>query len=205
MLDKMLELGMERNSDVMELGCGIGIITSLLAKVVKEGRIRSMDISPKSVEIAKQNAPAENIVFEVGDVAELPIEDHRYDFVTLFDVLEHVPVKSHPALMKVIKEHLKPDGRLVINIPTARILRYLHEHTPEVLQIIDQPVETSEIVANAENAGLRMVAFEEYGIWREEETRFMVFEVNGEFTLREREAMKPSIKRRIQNKFEIYW
>jgi trans-aconitate 2-methyltransferase len=46
---KMLGQGLQSHSHVLELGCGIGTLTYLIAQKVKKGTIESVDISPKSI------------------------------------------------------------------------------------------------------------------------------------------------------------
>ena len=57
--------GLSRNSFVLEIGCGIGTLTGLIAGVVTTGRIVSIDISPKSIEMAKYKNKKYEIYFKI--------------------------------------------------------------------------------------------------------------------------------------------
>lgn len=53
---RLFELGLKSDSTVLELGCGVGNFTKLLAKRVKRGIIEAVDLSEKSIEAAKKAA-----------------------------------------------------------------------------------------------------------------------------------------------------
>ncbi len=205
MLDKLLELELRKDSNVLELGCGIGVISSLILRVIKKGRLTAVDISPKSIEIARRNNPSENAVFEAADITVYDPGETGFDFVTLFDVLEHVPVESHASLFSMIADYLSEDGKLLINIPNPEFLQYIHDNNPEQLQIIDQPLSIARIVSETESCGFVLRQFENYDLWQKNESIFMWFELKKTFRKHETEAPRQSLLRRFQNKFEIYW
>ena len=205
MLDRLLESGLRGDSTVVELGCGIGIITSLILKVLREGAVVAVDISPKSIEIAKGRGDQRRCRFEVGDITEFDPGVRQADFVTLFDVLEHVPVRGHQALFERIEGYIGEQGQLLVNIPNPEYLDYLHEHEPEKLQIIDQPLSIADLVKTAHEAGFVMRQFETYDLWHKNESIFMRFEKQQAFEEIETDPPTQSILRRIQNKFETYW
>lgn len=51
---RLLNGGLNPQSKVLELGCGVGIFTKLLSKKVTSGIIEAVDLSEKSVAVAKQ-------------------------------------------------------------------------------------------------------------------------------------------------------
>src|SRR4051812_40708124 len=60
--------GLKTNSNILELGCGVGAFTFLLSTVVKKGTVEAIDISPQSVAYAKGKIKNRNIQFETGDI-----------------------------------------------------------------------------------------------------------------------------------------
>lgn len=134
--------GLKKDSSVLEIGCGIGTVTSLIAKYALKAKIVAVDISPQSIEIAKQvQKHFPNIQFIVSDMTDFKSE-LKFDFVVLPDVLEHIPVEQHRNLFNVIRKHTHPDSTVLINIPNPPYLRWLRKNKPNVLQIIDQPIST---------------------------------------------------------------
>lgn len=156
--------GLRNGMRVLEIGCGIGTVTSLLAEYNTMGTVLAVDISPKSIGIARQNLiHRKNVHFLVSDMSDF-VSDDRFDLVVLPDVIEHIPVEQHPRLFATIAKHMAPDGRVLINVPCAQLLEYLHVHDPKVLQVIDQPVHADQLMRTVYDAGLALVSFTSYGL-----------------------------------------
>lgn len=149
---------------VLEIGCGIGTVTSLLARHNRTGQILAVDISPRSIAFAKRNlSDRQNVRFLVSDMSAFE-HDGKFDFVVLPDVIEHIPLEQHPRLFATIARHLAPDGRVLINVPCAQLLEHLHLHDPKVLQVIDQPVHIDRLIMTVYAAGFALVSFVSYGL-----------------------------------------
>lgn len=205
MLDKLIGLGLSSRSNVLELGCGIGVISTLMLRVVKEGSLTAVDISPRSIEIARTRNPRRNVTFEIGDITTYVPRGSSYDFVTLFDVLEHVPVEAHASLFSRIASAVHETTKVVVNIPTPEYLEYLHKTHPENLQIIDQPLSVARLLLDSERNGLVLRCFERYDLWRRNESIFMWFEKRTPFIEVETDPPSQTLLRRLQNKLQIYW
>lgn len=104
---------------VLDVGCGIGVTASLLAK--KHGcRVVAVDISKKMVDWAKETAKGEKteekIEFVVADARELPFKDNAFDVVICESVLAFVEDKQ-----KAVNEFVrvtKPGGYVGLNEST---------------------------------------------------------------------------------------
>jgi ubiquinone/menaquinone biosynthesis C-methylase UbiE len=99
----------KRNSKVISLGSGTGIIESFIAKhLCPKGQVFGVDFShglnKKAVEIAKK-AGVKNVSFATGDVRELPVRAGTQDAVILFspylDVFEKTYEMSNHTLKKM--------------------------------------------------------------------------------------------------------
>src|SRR5580704_12264812 len=63
----------EPGDNILDLGCGTGWLTRLIAEQVPECRVVGMDISDEMIRRARRNhASLENAMFVVGEVAEIP-------------------------------------------------------------------------------------------------------------------------------------
>jgi len=51
---RMKKQGINNNSSVLEIGCGIGVLTYLLSRKIKKGVIEAIDLIEKSVDYAKK-------------------------------------------------------------------------------------------------------------------------------------------------------
>lgn len=156
--------GFRNGMAVLEIGCGIGTVTSLLGKANRAGTVLAVDISPKSVELARRNLKdLPGVRFLVSDMSDFSTEQ-RFDLVVLPDVIEHIPVAQHPALFTTIAAHLAPNGRVLINVPNAQLLEYMHKHAPGTLQVIDQPIHLDRLAATVYGSGLVIESVNGYGL-----------------------------------------
>lgn len=72
------QVGMAHFKDVLEVGCGTGLVTQELAGKVR-GRAVGLDRNPRMVEAARRRITAENI--KEGEATSLPFEDKSFDAV----------------------------------------------------------------------------------------------------------------------------
>lgn len=72
---------------VLDIGCGIGYGSSVLAESVK--RVDAVDISYNAEELYNKHYKRDNIKFIVADAFSAPY-DPPYDAVVCFEVIEHI-------------------------------------------------------------------------------------------------------------------
>ncbi len=196
---RLQKLGLKSDSNVLELGCGIGAMTYLISKTVTKGTIESVDISTESIEFARQHHHKPNISHHAADVVEYKPKLSKIDFVTLLDVIEHIPVERHPELFKNISSYINNETLLIINIPNPDYIEYDRKHNPEVLQIIDQPIHHDQLYKTLTESGLDMYYFEKYSIWVKDEYIFYVIKKKQPFT-EEKLAGKRSFIEKVKSK-----
>ena len=178
---RMLKYGLNKTSNILELGCGIGATTNLFLKTIKKGTIEAVDISPQSIQFAKSKIDRKNVTFFASDITTYKPKLEKIDFITLFDVIEHIPKERHADLFKNISNFMNDDTLLLINIPNPEYIEYDQIHQPEVLQLIDQPIHLDFILKTIEDTCLRLIFFETYSIWVKNEYNFLVFEKQKDF------------------------
>jgi SAM-dependent methyltransferase len=151
---------------VLEIGCGVGTLTQLLAAALDGGgSVFAIDLSPRSIEAARARLAAfANVRLTVGDALETPIEG-PFDVVVLPDVIEHIPLERHRALFERVAGWLAPSGFALLNYPSPHYLEWCREHTPDLLQVIDQAIEADVLLANAYPHGLYLDFLKTYSIW----------------------------------------
>ena len=181
--EKLRELGVKPHNSILELGCGIGVITSLMSTLVPQGSITACDISEKSIELAKQNVVnQQNIKFIASDIQSLSLHGQKFDYLTLFDVLEHIPEEDHEKIFRIIGSYMHEDSVLLINIPHPASIDHEREFHPQNLQIIDLPLMANDVINNAYKAGMFLVSFETYSIWHENDYQAIVFNKSNKFS-----------------------
>src|ERR1051326_7517339 len=174
--NRMLRLGLDTHSNVLELGCGIGVMSYLLSTTVKKGNIECVDISPASVAFAEKRLKRANMKFTAADVVNYSPSGKNFDFITLFDVIEHIPLEQHGRLFKNLSGSVSENTKILINIPNPRMIEYDRVHRPETLQVIDQPVPLHSLAQHLENSGLELSFFETYSIWQENDFQFFIIQ-----------------------------
>eukprot|EP01080_Neovahlkampfia_damariscottae_P008505 gene8505-329_t len=103
------EYKISKNSKILDLGCGGGLLTIEMAKSGFKN-IKGVDISPNSViEATKFSKYSSlNIEFKTGSVYQIPEENNTFDVVIVADVLEHL--NDLQLGMKEIDRVLKKGG-----------------------------------------------------------------------------------------------
>jgi trans-aconitate 2-methyltransferase len=158
----LVEAGLNADSVVLEVGCGIGTVSGLILRTVTRGRFVGVDISPASIQTARKlNAGHPNAEFVVNDMKTFT-PDITFNFVVLPDVLEHIPVDQHPALFRTIAKVTSGDAVVAINIPEPRTQDWMRIHHPEKMQIIDQSLSLHQLVYDAGSAGFELVSVSPY-------------------------------------------
>ncbi|MGD9895640.1 MAG: ArsR/SmtB family transcription factor [Candidatus Methylacidiphilaceae bacterium] len=98
---------------IADLGCGEGWLSQLLAE--RAQRVIAVDISPKMVAFATQEAKKRNLAnleFRLGDLQDPPIPSASIDIAVLSQALHHAP-NPEEALAAAFRI-LRPGGMLVI-------------------------------------------------------------------------------------------
>nr|UWI50440.1 bifunctional glycosyltransferase family 2 protein/class I SAM-dependent methyltransferase [Clostridioides difficile] len=107
-----IDCDVEKNINVLEIGCGIGATLLEIKNIYKNSSVYGIEISESAGKLAKN----------IGDVLIADIEkvqlDYKknfFDYIILGDVLEHLvnPWK----IVNDLKRHLKKDGNLISSIP----------------------------------------------------------------------------------------
>src|SRR4051794_24326032 len=93
--------------DLLDVGCGPGTITVDLAALVAPGRAVGIDVSadPLAEARAAASAAGVDVVFEVGDVYALAVDDDSFDVVHAHQVLQHLtdPVAALREMARVCR------------------------------------------------------------------------------------------------------
>jgi SAM-dependent methyltransferase len=119
-----------RNSSLLDLGCGAGMLALLKRKGVA---LTGVDLSEECVAASRRNGYDETILAELHD---LPFADASFDYVASLDVIGHIPLEQKDAVLSEIKRVLRPDGVTLHGIEcTDRVgRRGYDEMSPEELR-----------------------------------------------------------------------
>lgn len=111
----MEKLPLNGDERILDLGCGDGKITVLLAEQVPRGSVLGVDHSAEMIEFAlnSHTANLSNIAFQVADAAALDLPP-EFDRVFSNAALHWVP--DHPAVLRGVAASLKSGGRLLFQM-----------------------------------------------------------------------------------------
>jgi ubiquinone/menaquinone biosynthesis C-methylase UbiE len=98
-----------KNKTVLDLGCGTGVYTEIIANY---GDVIGLDVSKTMLEYAKRKRP--NIKFILADAHSIPFESNFFDVVVSIGLFEYVNRKK---VFKEISRVLKPNGICIIQCP----------------------------------------------------------------------------------------
>lgn len=106
-----------RSKRVLDVACGEGFGTSLLADVAYSAT--GVDISDEAIRHASTKYLKPNLVFQQGSAAALNFPDQSFDVVVSFETLEHLAEQDQ--MLAEIRRVLTVDGLLLISTPNRPI------------------------------------------------------------------------------------
>ena len=108
---------------VLDFGCGIGNLSSLIAKSRPDLEVTGFDISSKSLDLAKQrSAGIPNLHYSCN-----LISSSRFDVILAANVFHHIPAEDRIKTISGLKEKMDNNSRLIIfeHNPINPITKYV--------------------------------------------------------------------------------
>jgi len=145
MRDRMIdELQLQGNEQVLDVGCGKGLLTVGIAKKLNTGKVTGLDHWQGTFEyhytreMAEKNVVIEHVGNRVeivnGDAKKLPFDDGKFNIITSYLAMHHVG-DGYQAFREMMRV-LKPDGLIAIaDMPTAKIKKQMIEEGFEIMMI----------------------------------------------------------------------
>jgi SAM-dependent methyltransferase len=157
-------LGDVRGRDVLDLGCGSGSNTALLA--LRGARVCGLDLSPDLITLARRrleiNRIAGDVRFVVGSAHAIDLPDSSIDVVFGIAILHHVDLtRTAGEIVRV----LRPGGRAIFQEPVrnSRLIRGIRRLIPYRAPDVspgERPLTDAEVAAFAQRfSGFRSRAF----------------------------------------------
>lgn len=160
--------------NVLDIACGIGYGSYVLASTLPEVKVLGIDIEQRAIDYANKHYKCDNNKFSVGDASNLNLENESFEAVVSFETIEHL---NQPELfIKNIKKVLKEDGLFIVSSPNQTMLPFDKTKFPfheqhftsdelsrllivsgfEIVDVYSQPGKESEEVINSDS-GLYLI------------------------------------------------
>lgn len=119
----------DKGASVLEVGAGCGAVTGKLAE--KYGKVTCVELSRKrSLVNAYRHQEKDNIEIKLGNYKDISVSlEEKYDIITLIGVFEYAAgymgtENPYEDFLISLKQHLKPDGKILIAIENQFGLKY---------------------------------------------------------------------------------
>lgn len=108
-----IEEALPLKGNIVEIGCGAGLLSNLLGMRSRDRKVTGIDSSPSRLAVASKSINQDrNVRFILGDALQHPLSFP--DAIVIGDVLHHVPFADQEKLFRRIRLSLLPGGLLVI-------------------------------------------------------------------------------------------
>ena len=124
-----------RSLTYLDVGCGGGIFASSAARLANTSKVVAIDPTPDVITVAREHQRNDPLLAQKGRISYIncAIEDLEtqqghipkggFDFVTVFEVVEHIDKPA--AFLRQAVQHLKPGGWLIGSTIARHPLSYL--------------------------------------------------------------------------------
>ncbi|MBW2170540.1 MAG: class I SAM-dependent methyltransferase [Deltaproteobacteria bacterium] len=110
---QVMEKHVPTSGQIVDLGCGFGMLTVYLALLSQARQVRGVDISHRRLRAAQfASAHIHNVAFEYSDLLQYTFD--RCNCILLIDTLHYFPVPDQNRLLKKCYERIGPGGRLLL-------------------------------------------------------------------------------------------
>lgn len=128
--------GIQAGHDVLEVGCGPGFVSDLLAELAPQGSLHAVEPSPTllaQVEANVRHKPAGGLFMHQAFGDALPLADACIDFSYSRFVLQHVPRPQ--AVVREVHRVMRPGGRFCA-VDSDDGLVIFHPEEPRVNEVL---------------------------------------------------------------------
>jgi ubiquinone/menaquinone biosynthesis C-methylase UbiE len=145
-LEELKLVPLRPGMDVLDVGCGTGAVTRILAERVSPGRVIGLDVSEERLAVAKDLAKehgVSNVEYRRADVRDLDAEKEGFDLVYSRFLFQYLPGKDGLDTLAAMKRMARPAGHVTVaDIDGNHLYRYpLDEEWEEVLRKVVHGIE----------------------------------------------------------------
>lgn len=109
---------------ILEIGCGVGITTKLIALRFNKAKIIALDYDKAQIDIAKKKQNVKNIRFIRGDAKSLKFKDNSFDVVFASLTFHHIP--RYEESIREAYRVLKRGGKIIVVEHATKSVNLFH-------------------------------------------------------------------------------
>jgi len=117
--------------ELLDVGCGTKVVKRLLDDSLPIGHYTGIDVSSEVIDWLRANVSRPEFEFhhfnahndlynpEGAPLASfdlLPVGPARFDLISLFSVFTHLAPDDFTAMLRLLRRHIKPDGKLLFSL-----------------------------------------------------------------------------------------
>ena len=130
------QMRISSDARVLDVGCGSGWASRILAEYAFNGRVTGIDISDEMIRVARESSRSlPNVDFEIASAEQLPFPDHEFTHAFSMESLYYY--RNIPKALREIHRVLKPGGSFVAVVD----LYWENEATHQWIDTLKVPVE----------------------------------------------------------------
>ena len=107
-------LPMEKNANILDLGCGTGLELDFYFKLNPSAKVTGIDLAPRMLAALKEKLSDKNITLIQGSYFDVPFSENTYDAAVSVESLHHFTKNEKVPLYRKLCKTLKTGGYFIL-------------------------------------------------------------------------------------------